>query len=50
MFEKHLNDVCKILEKETKTEIGLKDLKGQGIERAKIFLSKVLIKKPLESR
>ena len=50
MFEKHLNDVCKILEKDTKTEIGLKDLKGQGIERAKIFLSKVVgIKKVFNS-
>ncbi len=42
MFEKHMNDLCKIFEKNTTKEIGLKDLKGQGIERAKIFLSKVI--------
>ena len=42
MFEKHLNDLCKIFEKETSTGVGLKDLKGKGIERAKIFLSKVI--------
>ena len=42
MFEKHINDLCKIYEKETTIRIGLKDLKGQGIERAKLFLSKVI--------
>ena len=42
MFEKHLNDLCKIFEKETANGIGLKDSKGEGIERAKLFLSKVI--------
>lgn len=42
MFEKHINDLCKIYEKKRTIKIGLKDLKGQGIERAKIFLSKVI--------
>lgn len=41
LFERHLNDLCTILEKNASTKIGLTDLKGQGIERAKIFLSKI---------
>jgi len=42
MFEKHLNDLCKILGEQTTNQVGLKDLKGKGIERAKLFLSKVI--------
>lgn len=42
LFEKHLNDLCKKFGKERSKEIGLKDIKGKGIERAKIYLSKVI--------
>lgn len=42
MFENHMNELCKIYEKETTKKNSLKDLKGQGIERAKTFLSKVI--------
>ena len=42
IFENHMNELCKILAKNTVTELGLKDIKGLGIERAKIFISKVI--------
>jgi len=42
LFERHLNDLCRILGKNAPTKIELTDLKGQGIERAKIFLSKIV--------
>jgi hypothetical protein len=42
LFERHLNDVCKILEKDASIKISLTDLTGKGIERAKIFLTKVI--------
>lgn len=42
IFENHMNELCKILTKNTATELSLKDINGQGIERAKIFISKVI--------
>ena len=42
LFERHLNDLCGILGKNAATRIELTDLNGQGIERAKIFLSKIV--------
>jgi len=42
LFERHLNDLCVILGKHAATKIELTDLNGHGIERAKIFLSKIV--------
>lgn len=42
IFERYLNDLCTILGKNASTKISLTDLKGQGIERAKLFLSKII--------
>jgi hypothetical protein len=42
IFENHMNHLCSILPKKNDTEVSLKDIKGQGIERAKIFLTKVI--------
>lgn len=42
IFERYLNDLCTILEKKASTKVSLTDLKGQGIERAKLFLSKII--------
>ncbi|MEC4684124.1 MAG: hypothetical protein VST71_00075 [Nitrospirota bacterium] len=50
MFETHMIELCQIFEKNISKEICLKDLKGKGIEQAKIFLSKVIgIKKVFHS-
>jgi hypothetical protein len=40
LFEKTINDICKVVKAISKLETGLKDVKGQGIERAKKYLSK----------
>lgn len=42
LFERYLNDLCGILAKNAATKIELTDLTGQGVERAKIFLSKIV--------
>lgn len=41
MFEKSLNEICRSAKRKTDIDIFLKDLNGQGIERAKSFLSKI---------
>lgn len=40
LFEKTINDICKIVHAISKSNKGLKDESGQGIERAKVYLSK----------
>lgn len=40
-FENQLNRLCAILSESVSTNISLKDLKGQGIERAFLYLKKV---------
>lgn len=40
-FEKGLNDVCSELRRKRLLSVDLKDLHGQGISRAKLYLSKV---------
>ena len=42
LFERHLNDLCEHLRKDRAIKTKLTDLPRQGIERAKIFLSKVV--------
>jgi len=42
LFERYLNDLCSIFGKNVGVKIALTDLNGQGIERAKIFLSKIV--------
>lgn len=41
-FEKLLNDLCNEQKNERKIQLSLKDLHGQGIERARNYLSKVV--------
>ncbi|CDT85891.1 hypothetical protein BCT42_14570 [Vibrio lentus] len=40
-LEKSLNDICFAIQRETKSPLGLKDLSGQGISRARNYLVKV---------
>lgn len=42
LFERHLNDLCTLLGKDAAVESKLTDFGGQGIERAKEFLSKAV--------
>lgn len=42
MFEKYLNDLCIILKRQLNIKIDLKDINGNGIKRAELFLSKVI--------
>ncbi|TYO99363.1 hypothetical protein EDC39_103209 [Geothermobacter ehrlichii] len=47
MFEKNMNYICRLAEIKTKSNFKLKDLNGQGIRRAKLYLKKVAnIEKP----
>ncbi len=40
LFEKTINDICKVVHAISGLNKGLKDESGQGIERAKVYLSK----------
>ncbi len=42
IFENHMNELCRIFGESTANELSVRDLNGQGIERAKLFLSKVI--------
>ena len=42
LFENELNTICKILGRNSNLELQLKDLNGKGIERAKLYLEKVV--------
>lgn len=42
VFEKYMNEICFSCEGRLSTRIKLKDLKGKGIERSKLYLSKVV--------
>jgi hypothetical protein len=41
LFEKNMNSICAVSKKPEGVGIGLKDVAGQGIERAKTYLTKV---------
>lgn len=41
LFEKTINDICKVVRAMSDHNIGLQDMSGEGIERAKNYLSKV---------
>jgi len=41
LFEKTINDICKVVKAISGLETGLKNVKGKGIERAKNYLSKI---------
>ncbi|SER90549.1 hypothetical protein SAMN04487958_104125 [Vreelandella subterranea] len=41
VFEKNLNDICCYSNCQKDLDLSLKDFRGQGIERAKLYLSKV---------
>jgi hypothetical protein len=50
VFEKNMNYICRLAWQKTNSNIQLKDLHGQGIERAKLYLNKVAgIVEPFES-
>lgn len=42
VFEKYMNEICFSCEGRLSTRIKLKDLNGKGIERSKLYLSKVV--------
>ncbi len=42
IFEKFINDICLCASRKSSADIELKDLNGQGIVRARIFLLKVI--------
>lgn len=42
VFEKYMNEICFTCERKLETRIKLGDLNGKGIERSKLFLSKVV--------
>lgn len=39
-IEAHLNSLCEIIRESTGSRFGLKDISGQGIERARLYLSR----------
>jgi len=39
-FEKYMNEICKIIGRNHEHSLLLSDIKGKGVERAKIYLSK----------
>ncbi len=41
LFEKTINDICQVVKAISGYTTGLKDVSGQGIERAKAYLSKI---------
>ncbi len=50
LFEKTMNDICRTNRKHSESKVELKDLKGKGIHRAKLYLSKALnVKEPFTS-
>lgn len=40
-FEESLNGLCRVVQRRLKSDLSLKDMYGQGCERAKVYLSKV---------
>ncbi len=49
-FEHVLNELCLIVQRRSKLELSFKDLSGNGIERAKNYLSKVAgVKEPFQT-
>lgn len=50
VFEKNLNHMCEMAGRRVNAKITLKDISGQGIERAKIYLTKVVgIEEPFKT-
>ena len=41
LFEAHLNEICMILQRESKCQVKVRNIRGKGIERSKIYLSSV---------
>lgn len=49
MLEKSLNEICVTLQQHKSFDVSYKDIKGQGIERAVLYLTKVISLKKLKN-